>query len=263
MFAYLNTFKFTDDPRVWESSTNSTETLMVGGENDLKPLRLVSWDEMTSDHAIERWCFSAPAGHTLERIRADAADPDAGPDAEVLSAAFAFKNDWRWMHELAVRDGFEKYGAAAYFSADGKIAAIYVSHTGAMTYPTDGAAWAHAKWAFKCTVLTGLTLREHLSHVHFVSANTLTTALFEELGTAHAIRRLMRPYTYATVSVNLAAFSSLAAKNAIFHRAVALTWDACVTGFRASFEAWAFKTPANDLAARGMGDVPGSLYPCV
>ena len=228
MFAYLTTFKLVDQPQMWESTTNSSETLKVGGENDLKALRLVAWDEMKSDHAIERWCFSAPAGHTLERITT--ADMETSVGSKYNVSAFAFKNDWTWMSGLSVRHGFEKYGAAAYFSADGKLAAIYVSYTGEMTYPTDGTAWKHAKWVFKCSVLTGLTLRDHLSHVHFVSANTLTTALFETLGATHAIRRLMRPYTYATVSVNLAAFSSLAAERAIFHRAVALTWESCVAG---------------------------------
>jgi hypothetical protein len=110
-------------------------------------------------------------------------------------------------------------------------------------------------------VLTGVTLREHLSHVHFVSSNIMTQATFEQLNHTHPVRRLMRPFTYSTVSVNLAAFSSLAAEKAILHRAVALTWDACLAGFKASFDQWKFETPIAQLTRLGTLDLPSDLYP--
>lgn len=118
-----------------------------------------------------------------------------------------FVSDFTWMCTLGVRPGFERYGAAAYFNEHAQLIAIWWSHGQAMLTQVDGERrgvpparwglssgpelrllrvrlegfcyhraacphhsfrWIHAAWAYRCSALTGVTLRDHLVGTHLV-----------------------------------------------------------------------------------------------
>lgn len=88
-----------------------------------------------------------------------------------------------------------------------------------------------AKWAWKCTVITAVTFRDHLFGVHFLAASVLDISARENLDSHHPIRRLTKPFTYGTVGINFAATQTLTCENSMFHRATTLTWGSVATGF--------------------------------
>lgn len=92
--------------------------------------------------------------------------------------------------------------------------------------------WEHVKWclslwwnsqilvcrAYKCSVVAGATVKDHLVGIHFMASNFLTTSSIENLGPLHPIRRLLRPHTYGAIEINLGAVKTLAVENGVAHR---------------------------------------------
>ncbi len=60
------------------------------------------------------------------------------------------------------------------------------------------ADWEHALWAWKCSVIVGVTLREHLFELHLTFANVLNMAATETLSPTHPIRRYRMPSAQCT-----------------------------------------------------------------
>lgn len=111
-----------------------------------------------------------------------------------LQFVIAFCLDLHWMSEYEVRDSFERYGATAYFNAAREPLAIdrfahdaelTDFHNGPMVTVTPNgvrkylaiqrsvpgdATWEHAKWAVKVSVMTEITLIDHLLWAHLVSS---------------------------------------------------------------------------------------------
>ena len=70
VFDYLRSGKLnplTDLATEWESLKQARSIISVGFKEDLSPLQLVEWKEMTSDHAISRWAFAGLAAHVTTR----------------------------------------------------------------------------------------------------------------------------------------------------------------------------------------------------
>eukprot|EP00755_Sulcionema_specki_P014854 Sspe_Gene.57809::Locus_31720_Transcript_1_1_Confidence_1.000_Length_3684::g.57809::m.57809 len=202
----------------WESQEHAVQVLNTARGRELDPLLLVDTDDQTSDEALARWCFAGLAAHTLVRLNASKGDKAV------------YMSDWRWLHTLEVREGFERYGAAVYFDEKKNPLRIDWSHANKTVYPND-ADWAHAKWVFRCSCLMGVTMRDHLVSVHLLLANIVTTASRERLGPKHPLRRFLKPFTYGTVAVNFGASETLAVKNSFFHRATSLTWKGMADAF--------------------------------
>jgi len=196
----------------WDSEESATKILQNAVSLDLAPLKMVDWTEMKSEFAIERWCFSGIAAHATKKLNAIYIDP-------MTHKHILYQNDWSWMVVLETRDGFERYGATAYFNEQRKLVQILYANGGVeppigrnITIDMDE-DWKHAKWVFKCSAISGVTLRDHLVGLHFMASNFLAMAEAEYLGGKHPVRRLLRPFTYGTVSINLGAIATLAVEN--------------------------------------------------
>ena len=85
-------------------------------ERSLAPLVLRSWAEMSSDEAISQWAFAGLAAHAIKAHT---------EGKTVKGVAVAYEVNYEWMHLFKVRDGFERYGATAYFGADRAILMIH------------------------------------------------------------------------------------------------------------------------------------------
>ena len=72
---------------------------------------------------------------------------------------------------------------------------------------------------------------------HLVFANMVTSADRQNLPKNHPIRRLLKPFTHGTPTVNLGAQLFLTTENGLLHRAVSLSFDgvrdALLTGLAA------------------------------
>ena len=114
---------------------------------------------MDSDEQTARWAFAGMAAHTLQ--------PVLGSDAD----GAVYFSDFTWMKGLAVREGFENYGAAAYFDEEQRLVKVEYSHANKTVYPSDGYdAWQRAKFVWRSSAIVGVTLRDHLTGLHLLFA---------------------------------------------------------------------------------------------
>jgi hypothetical protein len=229
----------------WIPSTTG-EALHLSSHIDLTALKLTDWDEMTSDFAIQRWCFSGLAAHVTKKVSAHTGDrpwANGSTDGGDHDSEVYFMNDWDWMSGFEVRSGFEQYGATAFFNKEGGLLKIWRSKnvkdedsSVGMNITKGHALWEHAKWSFKCTVLTGVTLRDHLVYLHFMASNILATTTVETMRSVHPIRIMLRPHVWGTTKINVGASRTLSVPLGLVHRSTALTWDALEDAYMAVFK---------------------------
>ena len=165
MFDYIR-MPFPFNPLVdistpWDSAEDGKKLIEAAGKVDFEPLKLVEWSEMSSDFAIKRFVFSGISAIDLCGVK--------GGEKTIDGVGISYKVDWNWLGLFPVRAGFERYGAILYLDAKGDPAQIYWTHADKnVTAASSKTEWAHAKWVFKCSVLVGTTLRDHLVGVHFM-----------------------------------------------------------------------------------------------
>lgn len=200
--------------------------------HDLDQRLLVANTDHSSDKAISRWCYAGMAAHRLQCPGITGYRVGMSMDSEPVqnkTDEYCLV-DFSWLSGFEVREGFETYGATAFFDKERKLTKIHWSHGDKTVTPKDS-EWAHAKWAFKVSVLLGVTLRDHLADVHHIVSEQLVIASREALGKNHPLRRLTKPFTYGTADINSASTKTLVVENSLVHRATALTWGAVQKAF--------------------------------
>ncbi len=231
-----------------EEARDTFQTVLPLGVYMSRPYH--HWPEMRSDAAMSRLAFAGLGALRLMPYAADPADP-----ADLVERA-------RWAHDLsflrnyAVRPGFERYGARAYFDEDQRPIAIYWCHGDAWVRPGDS-GWQHAKWAWRCTLMVGTTVADHLVGVHWLIGNYVTTASRTQLSPTHYLRLLLKPFTWRTLTINYGASDSLCPERGFVHRASALEYDALTKAFADSVGSLRFHTVRELVARKGaqhMGD---------
>jgi hypothetical protein len=192
------------------------------------------WEEMSSDAAMSRLAFAG-----LGALRLMPYKPSVEDELTILDGA-AWQHDLTFLSRYEVREGFEKYGARAIFNADQKPIAIYwCGGQGAdgSERPTwvfaknGGAEWEHAKWAWRCSLMVGSTVADHLVGVHWLIGNYVTTAARVSLPPTHYLRLLLKPFTWRTITINFGASETLCPKYGFVHRASALTYESLTQAF--------------------------------
>ena len=145
--------KHRDMATEWPDEDTAAKILQNAVSVDLEALKLGDWSEMKSDAAIARWVFSGVAAHATTKL------PGRGETDSKTKAKILYLSDWSWMvrsyllttikyfnvnltyftvswiHffsffcvvqvDLETRDGFESYGATAYFDSKYKLTQIY------------------------------------------------------------------------------------------------------------------------------------------
>lgn len=127
----------------------------------LLPPPPVTWSEPASDRTLSLVAFQGLGAHRLEPV---ADDPEGATWAVDLA----------WMCAFPVRDGLEPYGACAYFAADRSLQRIYTSHDDRTHRPGDS-GWEHAKWRWRCTLFTAVTVADHLGWGHAPNPVAITS----------------------------------------------------------------------------------------
>jgi hypothetical protein len=207
------------------------------------------WKEMRSDAAMSRLAFAGLGALRLMPYERDEADPPT-------LIRPRWQHDLRLLARYAVRDGFESYGARAIFDEDQRPIAIYWCEGNAWVYPGDP-GWAHAKWAWRCSLMVGTTVVDHLVGVHWLIGNYVTSAARFHLPPTHYLRMLLKPFTWRTVTINAGACETLCPERGFVHRASALTYEALLQAFGDATTLLDFHTVPDMVArkgAAGMGD---------
>jgi hypothetical protein len=161
--SWVNPLAFPDDDVFvrWPSLEDGIEALKFAGGDALENIALnVPSLNVTSDDAIGRLAMVGLAAHHLRACR-----HNCDADAE-------FEVDYTDFSSMPVRQGYEGYGAIAYFSRTIQVTRIHCSHCGGpnvsmMLKPGDE-LWEHAKWVFKVSMLLTCTIKDHLVGTHLM-----------------------------------------------------------------------------------------------
>mmetsp|Transcript_15068 Transcript_15068/g.40622 ORF Transcript_15068/g.40622 Transcript_15068/m.40622 type:complete len:1094 (-) Transcript_15068:78-3359(-) len=148
------------------------------------------------------------------------------------------------MAGFAVRSGFEKMGAAAVFKREANkwhITAIDWRHGNTIVKPSD-TTWNHAKWVWRCSMITYMTAVHHLVQTHWLVANALSTSIRETLGPWHPVRRLLQVLTYNTPSINHNSALSLYPESGMLHRMSAFPYEELRRVFASGASNFRFRT---------------------
>ena len=195
---------------------------MVHQVGNIWPKVLVPWNDKYSDRALKVLVFHGLGQHRVTKLE----------NTESDGSYYVLKTNF--MEGLEVRQGFAKYGADAYFDNEGnpvKIIRQNKSYT-----PKDGHEWEYAKFAFRGSLQVLVTAVDHLVGIHMITANRLVTASREALAPSHPLRRLLKPFTFRSVRINMGAAETLFAHKGMLQRAFALTdkgmfqtWDYAIS----------------------------------
>lgn len=119
--------------------------------------------------------------------------------------------------ELSVRDGFGRYGVDLYFNED-ELPVLLVTPDNHTVVRGDK-QWQYWKFVWRSTLITGITLVDHLHFTHFRSASLLSRATRIKLPSDHPQRRLLSIFTFGSIFVNIQATHVLLGPNHLLHRA--------------------------------------------
>lgn len=183
------------------------------------------WDDKFSDDALARLCLHGLGPQRLERL------PD-GAGYVVRTNSLA---------PLRVREGYESYGGDCYLDAGFRPVRIVRMEQGGSPweplteriYTPGSDDWGYAKFAFRSSLFTLVTVCEHLYGIHLQWSNVTVVAARERLGAAHPIRQLLTPYYFGTIQVNHIANSILVPWGTLGSRNFAFTREALQHAWRA------------------------------
>ncbi len=250
-------FPVKDRGEAWVSAEEARDTfqeILPLGSYMARPYHY--WPEMRSDAAMSRLGFAG-----LGALRMLPYKPAKGAEAPDDLAKAAWDHDITFLSNYAVREPFERYGARALFDQDQRPIGIYWSHASKWVRPGD-ADWAHAKWVWRCSLMVGTTVADHLVGVHWLIANYVATAARVSLAPTHYLRMLLKPFTWRTITINAGACETLCPERGFVHRASALTYDSLTQAFGDSVGLMRFHT-VPELVARKGAEGMGNRFPWV
>ena len=188
------------------------------------------WADVHSDATLTRLCFLGIGAHRLERLSGDAV-------ADEAAAAFVVRTNM--LSELSVREGYASYGGDAYFDAGWRVLRIVrreLAPGGARerSYAPGDSRWEYAKFAFRGSLVTLVTLVDHLHELHLQWTAALVKAKREALEPDHPVRRLLTPFTFGTIGVNDRAHDHLISPHGMAERCFALDAAGLQAAWRAA-----------------------------
>lgn len=165
--------------------------------------------DMNTDTVIRRLAFYGLGSHLTERDE---------------SEGFTYKNDVMALKKYPVRSGYLTYGACAYFDEHYMPCCIKLGYNGETINrpqsqdPASERKWEFAKWVWKVSVFTYVTLRDHLLSTHLIKSNALVECSRNKLPIDHVLRTILKPFTFQTIYINSLAGRTLFCKNGLAAR---------------------------------------------
>lgn len=216
--ALQSSFFFPIDDRPIDYTDEEVANIMKVAQFDKAlPVPDIVIDEMQSDEAMTRIAFFGMGAHRV----AEASEEDK---KDVEGAAFVI--DWYSdvLPTLEVRPGFERYGTKAYFGPNLEPLGIKMPKKEIVT-PSEGAAWEHAKFAWRNDMVTVVTAVDHLFNAHFACGAAMSIASTHTLATTNPLRRILEIFLFRTELINNTAGQALIPKMSIVHHFTAFTYE--------------------------------------
>ena len=178
LFAILGREPFNDDAFYFETDEEVKE-LINKHFSKVMPDANETFEDMESDEGMSKIAFYGIGQVLLKRSR------DQGYEVDTTA-----------LSTLAVRPSYERYGAKATFGENQKLLSIFVSSLNKTFYSQDGHDWEHAKWVWRCSLFTYVTMGPHLVQAHLTISNFANIAARTSLGENHPIRRVLKVFLY-------------------------------------------------------------------
>eukprot|EP00286_Rhodomonas_abbreviata_P001119 CAMPEP_0181288858 /NCGR_PEP_ID=MMETSP1101-20121128/566_1 /TAXON_ID=46948 /ORGANISM="Rhodomonas abbreviata, Strain Caron Lab Isolate" /LENGTH=1147 /DNA_ID=CAMNT_0023393027 /DNA_START=146 /DNA_END=3589 /DNA_ORIENTATION=+ len=207
-------FPMHDNPTRWENLEEARQIMKIASGKFL-PEPVIDWSNIAydSDEAVSAMCFAGMAAVRVKKLSPE--------QLAVETDNATYMVDFSEMVHLETRPGYEQFGATAFFNTSQNLVRIRWTEYALNVRPGDR-HWKHAKWVFKCSALVGITANEHLMGQHLIFANLMTSSDRQNLPKNHPIRRLLKPFTHKTPTVNMGAQSFLTTEYGLLHRAASL-----------------------------------------
>ncbi|MBA2657098.1 MAG: hypothetical protein H0U70_08960 [Tatlockia sp.] len=193
---------------------------------DLTPWNL----DQTSDEATARFAFLGTGSPLIK--------PTDGKDQQRLTglglaSAMACRIRWKiqldYFTKYPMHPGVEPMGADAFFApGEDYPRLVAIIRCGKLflppmvddpdSSPLKDPEWEWAKFAFRSTVFTMVTVVHHFLYQHAISSNILNIAAHEQLPATHPLRSLLEPFIFGSTTVNQNALMLLFSKNGTIHR---------------------------------------------
>ncbi|CAK9083607.1 5-methyl-1-naphthoate 3-hydroxylase (Azinomycin biosynthesis protein B1) [Durusdinium trenchii] len=171
------------------------------------------WKQDEWDDGLEKAiAFGLIASHRLEEL-----DPPVnfGGVPSVLICTKLFWAAGCWYHALEVRKNLAKFQARVFFEEGYPAMMKLADGTQVGRGDKD---WQYWKFVWRCSLITIITLTDHLHYTHFRAGNVLATAVRKTLSPNHPLRRLLSVFTFGTIFVNLQAMHTLIGPRHVLHR---------------------------------------------
>ena len=203
--------------------------------------------EKTSDEACTQLAFFGLGAHRIE-VETETRTDEHGNEVEAKMYVVRTNQ----LSQLPVREGFETYGGDAYFDAEWRIEKICFQMQLAseglpgplVTVRPGERGWEYAKFCWRSSLFSFVTLVDHLYGVHMQAGNACVVAMRQQLSKDHPIRRFLTPFSFQTISVNDNARNNLVNPRSMGPRCFALTdigmdlaWSAAPTLLQSGVEA--------------------------
>lgn len=133
------------------------------------------------------------------------------------SVTLPFRIALNMLSGFKVRENFGKYGVDLYFTEDG-LPALLETPQGDIVVRGDK-EWQYWKFVWRSTLVTGVTLTDHLHFTHFRTGNLMARAVRVALEGSNPLRRVFSIFTFGTIFVNVQAVHVLCGPNHLLHRA--------------------------------------------
>ena len=237
-FNTLKEFNF-DDKLVWFDSVSEGICNMQKEFLNNLPGQSVYWDDLSSDRAISDICFGGIGQIYIESSGVESQHKSSS-GVESHPEESVYKVDLSYLGKYEVRDKFTKYGHIAYFNKDRVLLGIYSCCYNKIHTSSDP-EWEHIKFGFRSSLVTDITLKYHLSYVHFIHSNSMMIGARESLSKDHPLRRLLKQHYYRSSVINWAAKEILVPLNQLAHRTWAFTDDSWTRLFSDIFSSWEYK----------------------
>jgi len=214
---------------------------------DIYPKVIQEWVDKTSDRALTHLCLHGLGAHRLER-----ADIKQHPDS-----CFVVRTNQ--LAALPVRDGYEHYGNDVYFDASFRVVKIvraeqveaWEAPRETTYYPDGSRDWEYAKFCFRSSLFSLVTLVDHLYGCHLQLANVVVQAMREQLSVDHPVRRFLVPFSYGTININDLARQTLVTRDSFLPRLVSLDNEGLQLAWASAYKL----LPAEYLASESEGPI--------
>jgi len=212
----------------------------------------VYWDDWHSPATLSRLVFYGQGQYYLGVVKR--------PIGITVPAEAVFEVSMASLFNYTVRPGFERYGAIAYFDGSQECVGVWWCSAGRLIPPEDP-DFSHASAIFRASLGARATLREHLTHSHWIVANGLVLASERHLNHRHPLRCFLRPHTYHCADINLLSAVSLAGTDSLTFRLFGFHEDVWLDLVTNSINSFRYETLEEHFYGTGLPETLMSVVP--